>query len=369
MDTDTQTAELKIGLEETGSSKVATGVLGMALHGFSDSGAELFTACMDGGIYQVNARSGESRMLGRHGSYASSVCWNPSGPGTLISSGYDGRLQWIDHRSGQLRHEVHAHNFWSWNMRLSPDGRMAASVSGQYLCGGYKYEPAPETEPCVRVYDAESASLMHSFSHLPPVLSVAFSPDSRYLAAANMMGDIRIWDLHSGGLFNEWNTPDFTSWGIIKSHHYIGGIFDLCFTPDGRGLVACGMGPMRDPMAGNGKQTWQLFDLTPTAGPAKKLEIRDDERGRGLMESIVFHPGGRFFVMAGRLAQGQWNTGFFNAEDGALIHSLNCGYRVTSVCFSEDGTTMVLGGAASQGDKKDGEWRDFGRITEYRIAV
>jgi hypothetical protein len=64
-------------------------------------------------------------------------------------------------------------------------------------------------------------------------------------------------------LIREWNTPDFTSWGIIKSHHYIGGIFDFSFSPDGSRLITCGMGPMRDPMAGNGKQTWQEFDWKP----------------------------------------------------------------------------------------------------------
>ena len=35
-----------------------------------------------------------------------------------------------------------AHDFWSWQLALSPDGSRVASVTGQYLAGGWKYEPA-----------------------------------------------------------------------------------------------------------------------------------------------------------------------------------------------------------------------------------
>src|ERR1051326_7306070 len=102
-----------------------------------------------------------------------------------------------------------------------------------------------------------------------------------------------------------WTTPDFTSWGIIKSHHYIGGIFDLVFSPDGRDVLVCGMGPMADPMAGNGKQTWQRFAWRDAAGkvqnpPRKAAEIGESDAGRGLMEVIRFHPHGKSFLTAGK---------------------------------------------------------------------
>ena len=46
-----------------------------------------------------------------------------------------------------------AHKFWSWKMRVSPDEQLVGTVTGQYLAGGYKYEPAAETEPSVKVYE------------------------------------------------------------------------------------------------------------------------------------------------------------------------------------------------------------------------
>lgn len=342
-----------------------TGVLGFdGIPRADGSIQDGYVSCMDGGVYLVNLESGEHHKIAQHASYASGVTRTKN---HIVSGGYDGRLIWTGAHHHEAIRDVQAHQFWSWQLRSSPDSQWVASVTGQYRSGGYRYEPAPETEPSIRVHHAESGELAYSWSHLPPVLSVAISPDSQWLAAANMMGDIKIFNLAKGSLHAEWNTPEFTSWGIIKSHHYIGGIFGLTFSPDSTKVLACGMGSMHDPMAGNGKQTWQMFDTTPMA-PAKILEIKDDQRGRGLMESIAFHPSGKYFAMAGRLAQGQWNVAFFDASSGDVLHHFNSKSRVTHLHFSPDGSTLILGGAASQSSKKDGVWPEYGKIHIYSLA-
>jgi len=342
--------------------KLPTAALGLSS---LDQSTDLLVSCFDGSVLRVNPLTEQWEELGRHQSYASGVVSVLEGH-LAVSAGYDGVLQWHDLSSGKTLAVEKIHDFWSWQLKASPDGRRVASVTGQYLCGGYRYEPAPEKEASVKVFDAATQSLMASFEHLPPVLSVAFSPDSRYLAAANMMGDIRIWDLSTGKLEREWNTPDFTSWGIIKSHHYIGGIFDLSFSPDGQHLLVCGMGPMRDPMAGNGKQTWQRFAWQEASSP-KDQEIKDGERGRGLMETLCWHPSGVLFCMAGRMAQGSWNTALFQAEDGALIQGIDNKTRITRSTFHQDGSQLVLTGAKGQGSPKEGQWSEFGRLLVYDL--
>jgi WD40 repeat protein len=318
---------------------------------------------MDGGIYDVNLESGEHALIGGHESYASGVA-HLKQTDILVSAGYDGVLQWHDPKSRKLIRKASAHNFWSWQMAASPDEKLVASVTGQYLSGGYKYEPAAERELSVRLFEAQTGKLLASFSHVPPVMSVAFSPDSNFLAAGNLMGEIRIWEVASGRMISSWTTPSFTSWGIIKSHCYIGGIFGLAFSPDGQRLLACGMGPMRDPMAGNGKQTWERFNWRD----GKKLDaIRESEFGHGLMETIVFTPGGERFVMAGRLAQGKWNVAFFNAKDGALVHALDSKMRVTKAVFHDNGKKLLLSAAVSQ-SRKEGKFPDFGRIVVYSVG-
>lgn len=331
----------------------------------SPDGRHLYAACFDNGVYEVDSDTGANRLLYRHKSYASGVQYIP-GIDQLVSAGYDGALCWFDLGAGRQLRSVEAHTFWSWKMRVSPDGKYIGTVTGQYLAGGYKYEPAPEREPSVKVFETATGKLLQSFPHVPPTLSVAFSPDSRHIAAANMMGEVRVWDIESGKQAAAWTTPDFTSWGVIKSHHYIGGIFDLTFSPEGSELLVCGMGPMADPMAGNGRQTWQRFAWKETP-PRKVGEIREADGGRGLMEAIRFHPDRKAFLMAGRLAQGKWNAALFDAASGHLLHAIDTKMRVTDAAWLNAGNQLALSGATSQDKKKDGKCPDFGHIRLFDL--
>ncbi len=319
-----------------------------------------FAACLDGGIYYVSLKTGERELMAKHSSYASGVRYLPKA-GLLLSAGYDGTIRWHDVAEAKTIRSVQAHQFWSWQLDVSNDEQWVASVTGQYLAGGYKYEPAPEKEPSVKIFETRTGELRWSFPHVPPVLSVAFSPKNRFVAAANMMGEVRVWDVATGKQAAGWTTPSFTSWGIIKSHHYIGGIFGLAFSPDGTELFACGMGPMNDPMAGNGKQTWQRFAWQENP-PRKIGQIPENDSGNGLMETIQFHPSGRIFLMAGRLAQGKWNAAFFDAASGQLLHSADSKMRVTDAAFLHDGTQLLLAGAGSQEKKKNDKYPEFGRL-------
>lgn len=337
----------------------------LAIDSHSDN-KHLFAACFDGGIYSVEVDSGAHTLLGKHESYASGV-QHLQKARRVISAGYDGNLRWFDAESGRQIRVVEAHKFWSWKMRVSPDEKLVGTVTGQYMAGGYKYEPASEREPSVRVYDAGSGALKWSLPHSPSVQSVAFSPDSRYLAAGNLMGEVRVWDMATGKQAAAWTTPDFTSWGIIKSHCYIGGIFDMCFSPTGNELLACGMGPMVDPMAGNGKQTWQRFAWKENP-PRKVSEIAEGDAGHGLMEMVRNHPALPVFVMAGRLAQGKWNTAVFDSATGRLVGSLDTKMRVTDAAWLNGGAQLALSGATSQERKKDGRCPDFGHIKLFNVT-
>jgi len=328
-------------------------------------GRTAYAGCMDG-IYEVKLDTGEHRRLYEHESYVSGVALlEPAG--TLVSAGYDGKLTWFDLAAGKVARTVKAHDFWSWQLARSPDGKQVASVTGQYLCGGPKYEPAPEREPSVKLFDASSGALVHSLPHVPSVQAVAFSPDGKHLAAGNLMGEVRVWETASGKQAAGWTTDAFTSWGIIKSHCYIGGIFALAFTPDGEGLLAAGMGPMRDPMAGNGRQLWQRFAWRET--PPKKIgETRGADSGEGLMETLAVHPAGGWFAMAGRLRGGSWNTALFSLADGALLHSFKTDTRITRAAFAEGGNKLILGGAQRQPDVKNGAIAPFGHVDIYELT-
>jgi hypothetical protein len=199
------------------------------------------------------------------------------------------------------------------------------------------------------------------------VLSVAFSPDGEHVAAANMMGNVSVWAAASGKLVAEFKTPDFTSWGIIKSPHYLGGIYGLAFSPDGANVLCCGMGQMTDPMAGNGKMIWQRWAWRET--PPKMIsKILESEQGSGLMETIGFAPDEKCFLMAGRQAQGTWNVAIFAESDGKLMAFLDTKSRVTRHHFTSDGAKLFLGSASGQPARKDGKWPDYGQIHVVNLA-
>lgn len=353
-------------LETPRDITLPTGVLGLAA---SPDGGRLYAACMDGQIFEVDHASGEKTAFdAKHSSFASGCVVLPDGK-TLISAGYDGWLLWHDLETRRSYRRLKAHDFWSWQMALSPDGTQVATVTGQYLVGGEKYEPAAANGPTVRIYDTKSGDLVREFTHLPPVLSVAFSPDSQHVASANMMGEVRVWKVADGSEAAQFKSPDFTSWGIIKSPHYLGGIYGLAFSPDGASLLCCGMGPMNDPMAGNGKMTWQRWAWSNT--PPKMVEqIHDGEHGSGLMETLSHLPDGTAFLMAGRQAQGTWTTAMFSTTDGKLLTSLDTKSRVTRSLFSADGKTLFLAAAVGQPNRdKNGKWPEYGRIHVVQVSA
>lgn len=343
-----------------------TGVLGLAI---TPDGSQAYASCVDGSLHRVQLNDGKTEAFEKkHDSFASGCVLLPDGR-TVVTAGYDGKLLWHDVATRKCTREVKAHEFWSWKLALSPDGRQIASTTGQYLPGGWKYEPAAGTEPTVKVFDTATGKLLHSYALTPPVLSCAFSPDSKHVAAANILGDVRVWDLQAAEADKpvaQWNSPDFTSWGTIKSHHYIGGIYGLTFSPDGNALLGCGMGPMTDPMAGNGKMTWQRWNWRK----GERIDqIKDGQHGSGLMETLAWHPGGQHFLMAGRQAQGTWNAALFNAKDGSLATSLDTKNRVTHGRFVADGKMLVTSSISGGGKPKDGVWPPSGRVQMYKVEV
>ena len=352
----------KVLAKQAKEVRLPTSAYGLAL---SDDDNLCHVTGMDGGVHEVEIQSGKTKRIGGHDSYAASLERLP-GSQTLISAGYDGRILWHDLAKREVVRDVKAHDFWSWQMKVSADGTRLASVTGRYACGGYKYEPAPEVEPSVRVYDTATGEHLAKFPHIPPVQSLAFSPDNRFLAAGNLMGEIRVWDLAKREQVAKWITGSFTGWGIIKGHYYTGGIFDMRFSDDSNELLVCGMGSTRDPAAGNGKQLWQRFDWR--SSPAKKLdETHSGEHGAGLMETLDQHPSGEYFVMAGRLFKGNWNVAFFDTATGKLLHSLDCGMRCSKARFNAAGDKLFIAGTVSQGNDKK-KIKQFGRLKVFNLS-
>ncbi len=326
----------------------------------------LLAACQDGGIYEVTLSDGGRRELARHGSFASGVHWVPEA-GTVLSAGYDGRLKWTGRADGITVRDLPAHGFWSWQSALSPDHSKVASVTGRYGAGALDYAPGPEVEPSVKVFDVSSGEMLHAWGHVPPVESVAFSRDGRFVAAGNLMGEVRLWSVEDGREVARIETGSFTGWGITKGHYYTGGVFSLAFGPGDDALYLAGMGSTRDPAAGNGKQLWESYSWK--GGKTEKAaSASDGDIGQGLMETLAWHPDGRCFLMAGRLFKGDWNVALFDAGTGARIHQENSGMRVSKAVFDPSGERVYVAGGTGQ-QKGDKTFADWGRVDVFRVLA
>lgn len=340
--------------------KLPTAILGACL---LDDDNQLAVACMDG-VYRVDVLAKSHQKVGAHGSYVSSAVYH-KGTKSFITAGYDGCLKWFSAESSAVVREEKVHSFWSWDMALSPDQRWIASVTGQYIAGDYKYTPAAEREPSVKILRAEDGVTMHSLPHVPSVQSVAFSADSQWVAAGNLMGEVRVWKVETGEQVGGFQSKDFTSWGIIKSHCYLGGIFAIRFSPDGNEVIACGMGDMRDPMAGNGRQLWQRWNWRE----GKLIQqTKENQSGEGLMEALAISPKGDSFLMGGRLRGGEWNAAMFDFQSGERLGTIKSGYRITEMFFNSIGELLVFGGQGQPGKESDGKFPDFGRVEVYQIG-
>jgi len=350
-------------LERTFDMKLPTAILGI------DRIPEgpILAACFDG-IHRVDPTTKEQGRIGEHRSYASGV--RVLSDLHFVTAGYDGRLVWRKLGIPEPEREVESHRFWSWDLERSPDGRFVASVTGQYLAGSYRYEPAVSDEPTVKVLAAGDGRIVAEFEMLPSVHCVAFSGDSRYVAAGNLMGQIRVWEIESGELRADFATGDFTSWGKIKSHCYIGGIHAIAFAEDGEHLLVAGMGPMDDPMAGNGKQRWQEFAWREPGSP-KTRQSADDQSGEGLIETLAFDSSGKHFLMAGRLRGGNWNAAIYDHSSGERLAAVATGYRVTEVRFDPELQEWWFAGTQGQPAERqpDGSFADFGRLERYRVTA
>ncbi len=239
--------------------KLPTGILAAAL---APDGKALVAGCMDG-VYRCGIDAKHEQKLYGHDSYVSSVAWLADD--VILSAGYDGVVRWFDSKTGQSLREVKLHDFWSWDMAVSPDQTMLASVTGQYLAGGYKYEPLPEREPSLKIVSIESGETIHQLSHVPSVQAVAFSPDSKFVAAGNLMGEVRVFDTADGKQVSSFTTSDFTSWGIIKSHSYLGGIFAMQVHARWQRVVAVRDGADAGPDGGQWTAVMAEMDLAGSA--------------------------------------------------------------------------------------------------------
>ena len=186
------------------------------------------------------------------------------------------------------------------------------------------FGPEPLTMPKELLPRAE---LLRLRGHAQAITVVAFSPDGRTLATADLGGEIRLWALPTGEMLRLIPAPK-------------GGVFALAWPPSGRSLVA-----------GCGDHRVRFWD------PATGAAIRQLDGHQDAVAAVAFSPDGRTLASGGY----DGTVRFWDAVSGRALHRIRVGEgRVTAVAFSPDsgalatgGTTLTKyeGGVAGQADE------------------
>lgn len=268
----------------------------------------IFYGSSDFKVYEIDlgVEKPESKPLEGEGhqSYVTSVAL----AGELIATcSYDRRLVWWETKTKKQVRSTEAHQKRIRRLAASPDGKLVASVSD---------------DMDVKLWDVASGELKATLKdhkpmtphHYPSMLyAVAFSNDGKLLATADKVGHIVVWDVATAKKVKSLEAPTMYTWDPKQRRHSIGGIRSVAFSKDGKLLAVGGIGKIGNIDHLGGPSRIEIFDWK--AG--KRLHALEDNKFKGLVEQISFHPDGEWFVVAGGDHNGFIST--YETKSGKLI--------------------------------------------------
>lgn len=251
----------------------------------------------DGNLYEFDAgqEQPEFESRGGHSSFVTGVAVANK---VVVSGGYDCSLVWRTLEGADILRRVdNAHARWVRKVVASPDGRCVASVGDDMVC---------------RVWEAPSGKLLHELrghetrtpNHFPSMLyACAFSADGQLLATADKTGRICVWNVTTGSQHRVIEAPGFYTWDSRQRIHSIGGTRALSFSPDGKWLVAGGIGTIGNIDHLDGPARVEVFDVAS----GESLHVFSGET-KGLIEQLLFDPSGQFLLGVGGDNGGLWQV-------------------------------------------------------------
>ena len=294
----------------------------------------------------------------------------------LVEAGWDGRVQVLDARSGELLERLDAHRSLAMAVALSPDGRTFASGGRDGVLNVWSRPRAPAEvvlrghqvwvealafpgerqlvsggEDGTRLWSLSNGSAPEPRAVEGGAVSLAVSPDASLIAAGGPEGTVRVLEAGSGRK-------------VLDLSGVTGSVRALAFAPDGKSLAvgserevllwALPSGAVLGRLTGHTGKIWSLaFDSTGNrlaSGSAdgtarlwdvpRRQQLRQLDAG-GTVRAIAFTPSGDRLVTAGM----KQPIRLWDAGNGRVLKVLDEGtVGVLSLALSRDGRFLASSG-------------------------
>jgi WD40 repeat protein len=291
---------------------------------FSPDGRTLASGGPEGGgirnsgqlrpVYLWDVATGkEIRQLPGHEASLGSAVFSPNGK-ILASATHDGVVRFWDWTQAN---EIRRVKGIGASIAFSPDSRFLACAGGTIHYGKDQKTILPGGGE-IRIWEVETGKEMHHLTgDQSDVKSVAFSPDHKTLAASSEDKVIRIWDVATG---KELRQLTQESAGDSPDN---GKSDSLAFAPNGSMLASGG----RD-------GTIRLWD------PATGKELRRLTGHKWWVVALAFSPDGKV------LASGSWDgtIRLWDVATGNEVLPYDEHQKSVHAAFSPDGTLLATGG-------------------------
>lgn len=317
---------------------------------FDPSGRYVFASAEDDSLQRFDLLTGQKMAFEGHKSWVRGLAFVPSksaavvpstalsagalagasstvrkpAPFAVISGDYHGKLLWwngIDD-SPKPTKTVAAHDGWIRAVAVSPDGATVAS------CGN---------DGLVKLWSADGRAIRTLAGHASHVYNVAFHPDGKRLVSADLKGTIKDWDIAGGTVVRELDAKVLHKYdsGFAAD---IGGIRGIAFNPAGTQLACIGITDVSNAFAGVGNPLVVRFDWAE--GKPSQLKPKEAFQGTGWAVGIRAD-----VTVIGAGGGGQGRIWFWNAADGANVHTVSVPANARDMAVHPDGASLAIAGA------------------------
>jgi WD40 repeat protein len=199
-----------------------------------------------------------------------------------------------------------------------------------------------------RLWEAASGKLVHELKghaevtphHFPSMLyGLGFSADGQKLATVDRVGKICVWDASGGAKLQELDAPGFYTWDPKQRIHSIGGTRAVAFSPDGKTLVAGGIGTIGNIDHLDGPARVEVFDLE--SGKSVHTFLGDE---KGLVQQLAFHHEGKWLVGVGGAGGGLMQ--FYDLAEKKILKADKVTFHIHAISLSEDSSKLFAAGHA-----------------------